>query len=76
MRVEGLDCSPGMLAAAAAAHPGHAWTRGDVCALPHADATFDAVTTVYTLRNFPDLAAGLREMVRFRMRPQEASNLD
>jgi hypothetical protein len=52
-----------MLAEAARRLPGHAFTHGDVCALPYADASFDAVTTVYTLRNFPDLDAGLLEMV-------------
>ena len=62
--VEGLDCSPAMLAEASARLPGRRFTRGDACALPHADATFDVVTTVFTLRNFPDLQGSLREMVR------------
>ena len=62
--VEGLDCSPAMLREAAARLPGRRFRRGDACALPHADASFDVVTTVFTLRNFPDLQASLREMVR------------
>ncbi len=53
-----------MLREASARHPGRRFTRGDACALPYADASFDTVTTVFTLRNFPDLAASLREMVR------------
>lgn len=62
--VEGLDCSPVMLREAAARHPGRRFTRGDACALPYADASFDIVTTVFTLRNFPDMQTSLREMVR------------
>ena len=62
--VEGLDCSPVMLAEASARLPGRRFTRGDACALPYGDASFDVVTTVFTLRNFPDLQASLKEMVR------------
>ena len=62
--VEGLDCSPVMLAEASARLPGRRFTRGDACALPYDDASFDVVTTVFTLRNFPDLQASLKEMVR------------
>lgn len=36
----------------------------DCLALPFADASFDAVTCAYGVRNFSDLAAGLREMHR------------
>jgi demethylmenaquinone methyltransferase/2-methoxy-6-polyprenyl-1,4-benzoquinol methylase len=64
LRVEGLDCSAAMLSEASRRHPLHTFTHGDVCALPYADASFDAVTTVFTLRNFPDRDAGLREMLR------------
>ncbi len=64
LRVEGLDCSVAMLAEASRRHPAHTFTHGDVCALPYADATFDVVTTVFTLRNFPDRDAGLAEMLR------------
>ena len=62
--VEGMDCSPVMLAEAAERLPGRRFTRGDACALPYADGSFDVVTTVFTLRNFPDLQASLRDMVR------------
>jgi demethylmenaquinone methyltransferase/2-methoxy-6-polyprenyl-1,4-benzoquinol methylase len=59
-----MDCSPVMLDEARRIVPGAAFTHGDVCALKHKDGEFDAVTTVYTLRNFPDLERGLREMYR------------
>ena len=66
LRVEGLDCSAAMLAQAArtCTTPRATFTRGDACALPHAACVFDAVTTVFTLRNFPDRDAALREMLR------------
>jgi demethylmenaquinone methyltransferase/2-methoxy-6-polyprenyl-1,4-benzoquinol methylase len=38
--------------------------QGDAESLPFADATFDAVTIGFGLRNLPDVAAGLREMAR------------
>jgi demethylmenaquinone methyltransferase/2-methoxy-6-polyprenyl-1,4-benzoquinol methylase len=62
--IEGMDCSPVMLDEARRVVPGAEFTHGDVCALKHADGTFDAVTTVYTLRNFPDLRRGVEEMYR------------
>jgi demethylmenaquinone methyltransferase / 2-methoxy-6-polyprenyl-1,4-benzoquinol methylase len=62
--VEGVDCSPVMLDRARVVVPGGGFTRGDVCALTHDDDAFDVVTTVYTLRNFPNLERGLREMYR------------
>ncbi len=37
---------------------------GDGTALPYADASFDAVTIAYGLRNFADVDAGLREFRR------------
>ncbi len=39
-------------------------TRGSVEQLPFADATFDAVTNAFLLRNLADPAAGLAEQVR------------
>ena len=62
--VVGMDCSPVMLDEARRVAPGADFRRGDVCALDHPDDTFDLVTTVYTLRNFPDLRRGVREMYR------------
>lgn len=38
--------------------------QGDAQQLPFADASFDAVTVAYGLRNFSDRARGLREMQR------------
>ena len=61
--VVGMDCSPVMLDEARRVAPAD-FRRGDVCALDHPDDTFDLVTTVYTLRNFPDLRRGVREMYR------------
>ena len=62
--IEGMDCSTVMLDEARRVVPGAEFTHGDVCALKHADGAFDAVTTVYTLRNFPDLRRGVEEMYR------------
>ena len=59
-----MDCSTVMLDEARRVVPGAEFTHGDVCALKHADGAFDAVTTVYTLRNFPDLRRGVEEMYR------------
>ena len=59
-----MDCSTVMLDEARRVVPGAEFTHGDVCALKHADGAVDAVTTVYTLRNFPDLRRGVEEMYR------------
>lgn len=40
------------------------FVTGDMMALPFPDASFDVITTGYGLRNVPDLAGALREMVR------------
>lgn len=45
-------------------HPKQSFAHGDVCALRYASDSFDMVSTVYTLRNFPDLYTGLQQMVR------------
>lgn len=40
------------------------WCNGDGLRLPFRDATFDAVTISFGLRNLPDTAAGLTELAR------------
>jgi demethylmenaquinone methyltransferase / 2-methoxy-6-polyprenyl-1,4-benzoquinol methylase len=66
--VTGVDFAPEMLELARekAARAGLPLRleRADALALPFADAAFDAVTVAYGLRNFADVAAGLREMRR------------
>jgi demethylmenaquinone methyltransferase/2-methoxy-6-polyprenyl-1,4-benzoquinol methylase len=68
--VVGLDASGRMLdraRAAVARAPRGApirWVEGDATAMPFDDATFDAVTIGFGLRNLPDPAAGLRELAR------------
>lgn len=56
------DFSMGMLRAGA--HRDVPKICGDGTQLPFADATFDAVTISYGLRNIVDFRAGLREMAR------------
>jgi demethylmenaquinone methyltransferase/2-methoxy-6-polyprenyl-1,4-benzoquinol methylase len=58
------DFSQGMLAVGKAARPALAFTAGDATRLPFADASFDAVTISFGLRNVVDPDAGLREMLR------------
>ena len=67
--VIGLDVTPRMVELAAArrrdvsaAPP--AFLVGDMLALPFPDGSFDAVTTGYGLRNVPDLAAAIDEIIR------------
>ena len=62
--VEGMDCSKVMLDEARKVNPGAKFTLGDVCDLQYETDSFDVVTTVYTLRNFPDLDKGVGEMYR------------
>ena len=56
------DFSKGMLAAGR--DRGVPMVAGDAMALPFADASFDAVTISFGLRNVHDFEAGLREMAR------------
>jgi demethylmenaquinone methyltransferase / 2-methoxy-6-polyprenyl-1,4-benzoquinol methylase len=67
-RVVGVDFSEPMLAVgrAKAARRGVdvRLEVGDGTALPYPDASFDAVTIAYGLRNFADVDAGLREFRR------------
>jgi demethylmenaquinone methyltransferase / 2-methoxy-6-polyprenyl-1,4-benzoquinol methylase len=63
-RVTGLDFSERMLERARRKEPAIEWVRGDVLALPFDDASFDAVTVGFGVRNVDDLEAGLRELRR------------
>ena len=58
------DFSIGMLQVGKRSRPDLPFTAGDGTRLPFADATFDAVTISFGLRNIVDPAAGLREMLR------------
>jgi len=63
-RVVGLDFSPQMLEVARRDHPGIEFLEGDALKLPFDEATFDASTIAFGLRNLSDPVAGLREMKR------------
>jgi demethylmenaquinone methyltransferase/2-methoxy-6-polyprenyl-1,4-benzoquinol methylase len=60
----GVDLSLGMLRVWHTVRPTVPLLAGDALALPFADATFDAVTISFGLRNLVGTAAGLREMAR------------
>jgi demethylmenaquinone methyltransferase / 2-methoxy-6-polyprenyl-1,4-benzoquinol methylase len=62
--VVGLDFSERMLERAARKEPQIEWVQGDVLALPFEDASFDAVTVGFGVRNVEDLEAGVRELRR------------
>jgi len=68
--VIGSDFAEGMLdRARAKAEAGSSEIRprfewGDAMSLPYEDSSFDAATVGFGARNFDDLSAGLREMVR------------
>ena len=63
LTVTGVDCSEVMLEHARRVVPTAKFVKGDVSKLDFED-DFAMVTTVYTLRNFPDLEQGLRELYR------------
>ncbi|MBA3842490.1 MAG: ubiquinone/menaquinone biosynthesis methyltransferase [Actinobacteria bacterium] len=67
-RVTGLDFSERMLERARRkAAPGGCtieWIQGDMLAFPFADATFDAATVGFGVRNVADLELALRELRR------------
>lgn len=63
-RVVGLDFSPRMLEVARVEHPGIEFLEGDALNLPFEDASFDATTIAFGLRNLADPVHGLREMLR------------
>ena len=58
------DFSLGMLRVGARRRPDMAFTAGDATALPFLDATFDAVTISFGLRNVVQPRAALAEMLR------------
>jgi demethylmenaquinone methyltransferase/2-methoxy-6-polyprenyl-1,4-benzoquinol methylase len=58
------DFSLGMLQVGKKARPALPFTAGDGTRLPFADATFDAVTISFGLRNIVDPRAGLAELRR------------
>jgi demethylmenaquinone methyltransferase/2-methoxy-6-polyprenyl-1,4-benzoquinol methylase len=60
----GVDFSAAMLDRARRKGPGVEWVQADVLQLPFADASFDAATVGFGVRNVEDLEAGLRELRR------------
>jgi demethylmenaquinone methyltransferase/2-methoxy-6-polyprenyl-1,4-benzoquinol methylase len=60
----GSDISLGMLRAGRRSRPTVPLLAGDALRLPFADATFDAVTISFALRNIVDPASALREFAR------------
>ncbi len=62
--VTGLDFSEAMLERARRKSASVEWVRGDLLALPFADASFDAATVGFGIRNVADLEAALRELAR------------
>ncbi|HEX6601877.1 MAG TPA: ubiquinone/menaquinone biosynthesis methyltransferase, partial [Solirubrobacterales bacterium] len=62
--VTGLDFSPAMLERARRKAPELEWVQGDALALPFPDASFDAATVGFGVRNLDDLERGLGELRR------------
>jgi demethylmenaquinone methyltransferase / 2-methoxy-6-polyprenyl-1,4-benzoquinol methylase len=62
--VTGLDFSAEMLARARRKSSSVAWVQGDALALPFPDASFDAATVGFGIRNVADLERGLAELRR------------
>ena len=60
----GVDISQGMLRAGKRVRPDATLLAGDALALPFADASFDAVTISFGLRNVHDTAGVLAELAR------------
>ena len=60
----GLDFSPRMLERARRKAPSITWVEGDLLALPFPDASFDAATIGFGIRNVADLELGLNELRR------------
>jgi ubiquinone/menaquinone biosynthesis methyltransferases len=65
--VLGVDISPGMIRVARrrfGERPGLEYVVGDAMALPTEDATFDAATIAFGMRNLPDYGKGFAELAR------------
>ncbi|MCL2468200.1 MAG: demethylmenaquinone methyltransferase [Micrococcales bacterium] len=63
-RVVACDLSVGMLRQGRHRRPDLAFVAGDALSLPFGDASFDAVTISFGLRNVPDVHGALAEMLR------------
>jgi demethylmenaquinone methyltransferase / 2-methoxy-6-polyprenyl-1,4-benzoquinol methylase len=63
-RVTGVDFSDRMLERARRKSAAIEWVRGDLLALPFEDASFDAVTVGFGVRNVEDLGGALCELRR------------
>lgn len=63
-KVTGLDFSANMLAVAKGRSQGVRWLQGDLMALPFEDASFDAATVGFGIRNVAGLEAALGELHR------------
>jgi demethylmenaquinone methyltransferase/2-methoxy-6-polyprenyl-1,4-benzoquinol methylase len=63
-RVTGLDFSERMLERASRKAPELDWVTGDLLELPFPDASFDAATVGFGVRNVDDLERALRELRR------------
>ncbi|GAA4831923.1 demethylmenaquinone methyltransferase [Luteimicrobium xylanilyticum] len=64
IQVVPCDFSVGMLQVGKKRSPDLSFVAGDATALPFADASFDAVTISFGLRNVTDTEGALREMLR------------
>jgi demethylmenaquinone methyltransferase/2-methoxy-6-polyprenyl-1,4-benzoquinol methylase len=62
--VVGVDFSPRMLERARRKSAAIQWVEADLLALPFPDASFDAATVGFGIRNVPELERGLRELRR------------
>ena len=67
-RVTGLDFSEKMLERARRKSSSIEWMRGDLLELPFEDASFDAATVGFGVRNVADLERGLGELARILRR--------